>query len=273
MKMDSLTQNEIKNIVDLYNNGSNLIQIALEYKSSSRTIGKILKNNNIKIRDGSYFNKKFLHENIFENIDSKEKAYWLGFLAADGNISKTGQLTLQLAEKDLNHLMKFYNFMGGKSKIIKTSTKIKDKIYYGYRVGFRSLKLKNDLEKFNIVSNKSKNLKISQNIPQQFLSSFILGLIDGDGSFFFSNNKLNFCLISSQEACSQVMDYFVNNIKLNKINLYSASCAEMKYLKYCGNNNVYKIAKFLYSSNTPVFLERKKQVIIDNLPTKYIRDF
>jgi len=29
-----------------------------------------------------------MNENIFETIDTKEKAYWLGFIYADGNISK-----------------------------------------------------------------------------------------------------------------------------------------------------------------------------------------
>lgn len=49
----------------------------------------------------------------FEKIDNEEKAYWLGFLYADGNVSlKEDKIELSLAEKDLNHIKKFKNFIG-----------------------------------------------------------------------------------------------------------------------------------------------------------------
>ena len=52
-----------------------------------------------------------LNENFFETIDTEDKAYWLGFIYADGYItkSKTGQhnLGIKLSIKDLAHLQKF----------------------------------------------------------------------------------------------------------------------------------------------------------------------
>ena len=48
----------------------------------------------------------------FENIDNEEKAYWLGFLDADGSVgSKEDKIELGLAEKDLAHIEKFRDFM------------------------------------------------------------------------------------------------------------------------------------------------------------------
>lgn len=41
----------------------------------------------------------------FENIDTEEKAYWLGFLYADGYVNANeDKIELCLAEKDFHHL-------------------------------------------------------------------------------------------------------------------------------------------------------------------------
>lgn len=78
--------------------------------------------------------------NIFEKIDTEEKAYWLGFLYADGAIgSKEDKIELGLAEKDLSQIEKFRSF-----------TMINNKISYrpktrSYRYSFRSQKCKDDL--------------------------------------------------------------------------------------------------------------------------------
>lgn len=48
-------------------------------------------------------NKNVLNQ--FKKIDTEEKAYWLGFLYADGCVgSKEAKIELGLAEKDFNHL-------------------------------------------------------------------------------------------------------------------------------------------------------------------------
>ena len=55
-----------------------------------------------------------LNEEIFNQIDSKEKAYWFGFLCADGSIHKscTNQYVIQckLNLNDIDHLEKMKLF-------------------------------------------------------------------------------------------------------------------------------------------------------------------
>ena len=46
---------------------------------------------------------------IFETIDTEEKAYWLGFLYADGSVgSVESKIELGLAEQDFHHIEKEY---------------------------------------------------------------------------------------------------------------------------------------------------------------------
>lgn len=54
------------------------------------------------------------NRHIFDNIDNEEKAYWLGFILADGylNLDKH-MLRIKLGNKDKQHLIKFIKFIGG----------------------------------------------------------------------------------------------------------------------------------------------------------------
>lgn len=60
--------------------------------------------------------KNILHN--FEIIDTEEKAYWLGFLYADGSVSSSeDKIELGLAEQDMHHIEKFRDFIGINNKI------------------------------------------------------------------------------------------------------------------------------------------------------------
>lgn len=60
-----------------------------------------------------YHNRKyFFDENIFEEIDTEEKAYWLGFLYADGSIYDTTCCEFAQSASSVDHLRKFKSFIG-----------------------------------------------------------------------------------------------------------------------------------------------------------------
>ena len=92
----------------------------------------------------------------FENIDTEEKAYWLGFLYADGSVgSAEDKIELGLAEKDLKQIEKFKECLGLKNKICyREATK-------SYRISFRSQSCKQDLIKQGCVPKKSLNFLLN----------------------------------------------------------------------------------------------------------------
>ena len=116
----------------------------------------------------------------FEKIDTEEKAYWLGFLYADGSVgSKEDKIELGLAEKDLKHIEKFKTFMNINNKI---SYREKTK---SYRMSFRSAQCKQDLINKGCVPKKSLilNFPNENQVPKYLIRHFIRGYFDGDGCF------------------------------------------------------------------------------------------
>lgn len=78
------TQDQINDIIKLYTqNWMKADDIGCKYNVSGCLIIRILKDNSITIRRRG--GRKYrVNVNFFENIDTEEKAYWLGFLYADG---------------------------------------------------------------------------------------------------------------------------------------------------------------------------------------------
>ena len=64
-----------------------LTQLQNKYGVRRQVISEILKNKGIEVVN--YQNLSRINENIFDNIDTEEKAYWLGFLYADGYLNRT----------------------------------------------------------------------------------------------------------------------------------------------------------------------------------------
>ena len=100
-------------VVEMYlSNDYKMSEICSYFGVSKMKIRTVLKNKNIE----SKTSKKYSYnENVFENIDNEESAYWLGFLYADGYVryrEKYGsELRLKLSVRDKDHLLKFKKFI------------------------------------------------------------------------------------------------------------------------------------------------------------------
>lgn len=115
-----------KDIIPLYNQGVSLTKIAKLFNTSRDTLSSRLKKMGIEvinIQNSTKFN-----ENIFDVIDTEEKAYWLGFLYADGYIEtpndnkKSYSMELALKLSDVEHLIKFNDFMQHNKNNVKVDS-------------------------------------------------------------------------------------------------------------------------------------------------------
>jgi len=87
-----------------------LTKIGEKYGVKRQTLSKYLKERGHEVINQQ--NRCRINENVFNIIDTEDKAYWLGFIFADGNISSEGnRFEINLALKDLNHMIKLKNFL------------------------------------------------------------------------------------------------------------------------------------------------------------------
>lgn len=122
--------------------------------------------------------KSNVQDNLFHSIDSEDKAYWLGFLYADGCLSDNTRISIMLKIEDANHLEKFKNFLCWNGQV-----KIKPQ-FHRCELTFRSKEMFTDLVSKGCFPNKSLKLCFPTNdiVPNNFLRDFIRGYVDGDGS-------------------------------------------------------------------------------------------
>lgn len=228
--------------VEMYNKDYSFLQIGRELNIDRKKVSKVLKENGFKAkysfnttggvtRKFDTWRKYTFNENYFENIDTEEKAYWLGFLYADGyvNANKTS-VELSLKEKDKNHLYKFIKCLNGTMSPTKTSRTIGGKEYIGYRVTLNSKKLKNDLIKLGCYENKTNILNFPYDkIDNSLYIPFIRGYIDGDGSVTTSNKgkQLRIDVIGT---CN-MLDGIVKSLNVKK-NSYAINNKRTKNINY-----------------------------------------
>ena len=117
--------------------------------------------------------KYYLNEDYFSKIDSHQKAYWLGFIYAEGNVYKN-TLTIKLATVDKYVLDQF----GLDLKTNAPTKEVNDRD--AFRIRINSKKMVTQLLTHGVFPAKSALLKFPD-LDEKYLNSFILGFYDGDG--------------------------------------------------------------------------------------------
>lgn len=122
-----------------------------------------------------------VNHNYFDQIDCEEKAYWLGFLYADGYLSGN-TVGLTLSVKDLGHLEAFRAAIGSTHPIHRYEARGFSKTQC-VRIQFASNKMASALSSLGCVHHKSLVLRFPTptQVPAPLIRHFIRGYLDGDG--------------------------------------------------------------------------------------------
>lgn len=274
--------------VKLYNEKHSFLQIGRILNVDRKKISRILRENgysaqySFKERNGvkrefKTWRKYSLNENFFETIDTEEKAYWLGFLYADGYVnSKKSSIEVSLQDKDSSHIEKFAKHIESESILTSHKKTMNGKTYHSKRITLNSEKLKSDLIKHGCFENKSSKLCFPsyEHIPKHLIHHFIRGYIDGDGCYYIKRNfsKNNSCgyteyLVVEVAGTEHFLSGIIKELNLheNKIHDLHKGDQTFKRVSYGGVHAI-EIAKKLYDGAT-IFLDRKYDKVKRFLPS------
>lgn len=211
---------------------------------------------------GKFISNITFNEMFFDKIDSEHKAYWLGFLFADGCITDRGVLQLALSDKDKEHVLQFTSALQSNANLYQWQ-----KGLHAYcAVHHRSKHMMESLQNYGFIPRKTKILRLPC-LEWNLQSHFCRGYFDGDGSVFESHSKRNqhtyakLCMnmIGNIEFITELQDVLISHLGINKTKLnIPKHSQEMAYMIYSGTPQVQRIANWMYQDAT-IWLNRKRE--------------
>ena len=272
MRLNKLTEQEL---IELYVDKKNSLgDIAKLYWVSRTAIYKKLKKYGIKQRSKSkarleaqkqgklpqqFFD---INEDFFSSW-SPEMAYVLGLIITDGCISRGGTVSLCINDKEL--LEKVKEAMRSTHKI--EPSKHQRNLYIFH---FARENMVKDLERLCVVPKKSLTVKFPE-VPQTYLSDFIRGVFDGDGSVLFKKKSKNFPLVtkffSGSKDFIEKLEAKLQELCMPKRKIYQQKTQNgFCYTIVYGHKDSQNLFKILYkNTENGLFLERKYNRFLEGL--------
>ena len=198
-----------------------------------------------------------INKNYFSNIDTEEKAYWLGFLYADGCVRELkgkANVTIGLNPKDKEHLEKFKKCLDSDSPIRQYDHP--KGLYSTSVITINCTKMAYDLIKLGCVPNKTYEKIKMPDINDELKIHFIRGFLDGDGWISLKKHTkgANIGMVSNYKDILVDIQSF-----LEKNNIYSLLREEKKghfTLNIGKSVEQVKFLKLIYN-NPKIYLDRK----------------
>ena len=205
------------------------------------------------------YTKYTFSRDYFKEIDTEEKAYWLGFIAADGCIgTNRNTIRVDLKVADKNHLEKLRTSISGNQPIVEAHGGA------SAYIDMNSKGMVEDLLQYGLTPNKSLTLNINFDlIPEPLIHHFIRGYFDGDGSinyytrapYWYDEWELSF--VSTQAVLLKFQEYFNKPHKL-------FTCGKNFRFCYKSKQDIKEVLEYMYQ-DASIYLDRKYQKVLEFL--------
>jgi len=275
-KKNVLTNEQRTDIINKYITGEyTCAQLARNYGVWPNTINGLLRRRKIPIyNDSSELKRKYtLNQNYFDIIDTEEKAYFLGFLFADGcNHESKNTILISLQELD-KHILETFKICIDSSKPlyvkrcdIDNKRKIKTK-QKAYELVINSKHMSAQLARLGCVQAKSLILEFPSEdiVPSNLIRHFIRGYFDGDGCCYISKPKnykvtnYGIEIMSTKMFCDSISTIIKNELSIST-RVYDIDILKYKSitkkLRFSGINKVFTFLDWIYKDSN-IYLNRK----------------
>lgn len=256
------------------NNNVSIINCAKKFKIGKNTLYNHLKENNLIRSPGVYQKDISYNENFFDNIDTEEKAYWLGFIMADGYTrlnkkNNPAQTSIEISKKDIEILNAFKKSIKS-NHIIRERSRctITGKISEICSITISSEYLTSKLISYGVIPNKTYIGYINEEIfnnDEELIFHYLRGYSDGDGTINKNKGNYIFKLVIKSESILNTIKNWIKKycniepkIKLKKDKLGSA------YRLSIQNKKEYFIFLDKLYKNANIYLDRKYQIYLDH---------
>jgi intein-encoded DNA endonuclease-like protein len=254
-------------VIQKYKELKSVVKVGKVFNVSFGPIKRILKENGYNPTQRKYK----VNHNYFDNIDTEEKAYWLGFIYADGyvrvrtrygeNPGQGNSFCMNLSILDIEHLKLLRKCVGSTHKIINKVSVTKNKQGKSYssnvcRLSVNSNKLVEGLVSQGVVPRKT-HILTPPKIDEKLYRHFIRGYFDGDGCCAnYKNKSTGYKRFIYSIACAapKLKEWMMEILKENDI-----KCVVTDNLSFNVGSfkSKYKFYHYLYD-NTTIYLQRKK---------------
>lgn len=239
-----------------------IYKIAMLYGVSDATMRTYLLSASIKLK--GHKNGKNCDNNYFEQINTSDKAYFLGLIYADGNVMHNKRknskiMQIALTEEDCYILQIFNECANFKSSLVirhKNDKKPRHSLVVS------SERVYDDLVKHGVSERKSSSELSIPVMDDNFLPHFIRGFFDGDG-IAKSNGYVGFCgcytiLSELKDVLARKCGLKNNTITYNKMN-------GIYYIQWASKKDRASFYQYLYNNKANLFLKRKHDKILNSL--------
>ena len=258
-------------ITDLHNQGYSAIEISkkLNFKYHQPIYNYFKKMGWKRLSKEEYpqYKKYQVNQNFFYNIDSEEKAYILGFICADGNVSiPRYSISITVQQTDIDILKKIQNAMCSNHPIkehIQRENPYKKsnrKTLEQAHININGKTLVSPLVDLGIYGKKTYSLNGTEIevVPKHLIRHFLRGYFDGDGNILwekeYSSGKkyiINIC--GNKDFLENTFQKYFPSTNAMYKDKYSKQCW---CWKISDKQKVLKFLCYLYD-NATIYLDRK----------------
>ena len=269
-KQRRLSHSEKTQLFEMYETGDySGNQLSKHFPISQVAINNLLRRNGYAAKSASELQRKYeINETFFDAVDTEEKAYFLGFLYADGyNNTDRNSVALSLKEDDKEILIRLNSLLQPTKPLgYYKKNKLKrgfENSQNEYRLVIANKHISERLVELGCGKAKTHNLTFptEEQVPSHLIRHFVRGYFDGDGSVSGDKQK-QFSFVGTIDFLLPLQQILVKELNFSKTKLdqrHEDREDSIRALRYCGINQCITFRDWLYKDAT-IYLERKKNI-------------
>ena len=267
-----LTKTQKQQLVELYQDGKNTYEIGEQLDVHSCTVQRWLDKLSIEKRTLSEALRTYsIDETYFDEIDTEDKAYFLGWMYSDGcnstydNKGKNRyNIVVQLQKRDREILDAFLSYMKSTAPLAYVAPREENEQGY-YRMSIYNKRMSQMLEKHGVTANKTFNVTYPTWLSEELQHHFVRGVFDGDGSIstqYYDNDKLkksSVSILGTNDLCNSIQQMLLSEINIaSRITDTNRTDKRIRTLWITVHSEVIGFSDWLYKDAT-IWLSRKRE--------------